>query len=516
MRTWFSKLPMAVVATAALSLAACGSDSGNNNTASTTDTGSTADSNTVKDTAGNDATTAGDTKTDVKTDVKADTTKDTAKPEDTDGKIDGATEMTLDDQSGAMVGQDTLDPTGDVDYWSFTGKKGQLIDLVIQTNQQNAPFDPDTIDTFITLYGPDKKQIALNDDQPAFQNNDSEILTVLPTDGTYYVRVEECWTWVGLHPTAGGTCGDPVDKVNVDYVLAAYELNATKQTNINPEVAEPNDTTATKVGYQMGSKAYLQTVVYGTLSSATDVDVYQFTPPLDSTVSEGRATCRIDAGFPGVNGNGSTLDGLVVSVASESTPTVVLAQADVYKGAVDVPCTLGQSYLMTVKRIANSKTGSSDFYIITHSVGGSNPLEKAESANDTAAGAEVLTSQKTSKGLDAYYIAGDLINQAKDVDYFSVKVPTGAKTLSVYCAAMSYGSGLVGFTAEVKTDADATIPNGTGAENLTDAKKPLGVAIDKLAVPAGATKLLVKLSAASQDPVVTGAYYLCGIPFATK
>ncbi|MBI5607323.1 MAG: PPC domain-containing protein [Deltaproteobacteria bacterium] len=513
MRTWFSKLPMAVVATAALSLAACGSDTSTNTAATPNDTSAT-DSNTVKDSTGTDGadtSTTGDVKTDAKTDVKADTTKDTAKPEDPDGKIDGAVEMTLDDQSGAFVGQDTLDPTGDVDYWSFTGKKGQLIDLMIQSNQQNSPFDSDTIDTFITLYGPDKKQIGLNDDQPSFQNNDSEILTVLPADGTYYVRVEECWTWIGLHPTGGGTCIDPEEKGNVDYVVAAFILDPAKQTNINPEIAEPNDTTATKVGYQMGEQYYLNTVLYGSLSSATDVDIYQFTPPLDANVSDGRATCRIDAGFPGVNGNGSTLDGLVASIASESTPTVVLAQADLYKGAIQLPCTLGAGYIMTVKRIANSKTSTADFYVITHGVGGSNPLEKAESANDTAAGAEVLTASKTSQGLDAYYFAGDLINGAKDVDYFSVKVPTGAKNLSVYCAALTYGSGLVGFTAEVKTDADATIQGGTAVEDATK-----GLALKTLAVPTGATKLLVKVSAKSQDPVVTGNYYLCGVPFATK
>ncbi len=515
MRSWFSKLPLAVVATAALSLAAC--DSGTSTPAVTTTTDTKSGTDTVSDTIATTDTipTGGDAADvkapDVKADVKADTTKDTAPVDDPDGKIDGAVEMTLDDQSGALVGQDTLDPTGDVDYWSFTGKKGQLIELFIQSNQQNTPNDPATIDTFITVYGPDKKQIGLNDDQASGQNNDSELTTVLPTDGTYYVRVEECHTWLKAHPTAGATCAEPADKDNVDYVVAVIELDPAKQANINPEIAEPNDTTATKVGYLMGTSSYLQTVLYGYMNTATDVDLYTFVPPLDSSVTDGRATCHFGGGYPGTNGNGSTLDGMFVSIASESTPTVVLTQADLSKASISFPCTLGASYILTVKRIAGSKTGTADFYVINHSVSGGNPLEKAEAANDVATGAEVMTAQQNGAGQDTYYFAGDLINSAKDVDYFSLKVPTGTKTLTVYCAALTYGSGLIGFTAEVKTDADAAITGGSLTEDATK-----GLALKALAIPAGATKVLIKLSAKSQDPVNTGAFYMCGVPFATN
>lgn len=522
MRNLFPSLPIAALAVLSLSLVGCDNSSGGSTPAAKTDATATSDTKTVADTTAasdsgaSDGATAKDTAaTDAaKADAKADVKKDTAPPVDTDGTIDGASDLVLDDKSGALLGQDALDPTGDVDYWKFDGKKGQLVSIYIESNQSSsssAAFDPATIDSIITVYGPDKKQIAWNDDPSSFANNDSSILTVLPATGTYYVRVEECWTYVNAHPNSGGSCAQPQDKDNFDYALVVFDLDPTKQKNLNPAAAEPNDATATVVGYEQGSQGYLNTVLYGYLETATDVDMFKFTPPADAKVSEGRATCHFDMGKGGVEGNGSTLDGLVVSVASESTPTVVLAQADVLKGAIAMPCDLEKPYIVTVKRITASKTGTADFYVLSHYVGGSNPLEKNEAGNDVAKGAEAMTSQQTSQGLDAFYIGGDIINDGKDVDYFSMKLPAGAASVTVYCGSASEGSGLTGFKAELRTDADAAITGGSGVE---DGAK--GLQIKDVAVPAGATTLLLRLSAAGQDATVKGAFYLCGLPVKTK
>ncbi len=447
--------------------------------------------------------TAGDAKADA---LKQDIPTETAPVGDIDGTIVGATEMTVDVPSGALVGQDTLDPTGDVDYWTFTGKKGQLIEILVQSNQQNSPFDPLTIDSMVTLYGPNQQQIAFNNDDPSLNTSDSELVTVLPTDGTYYLRVEECFTWAKAHPTAGANCGGTADKDNVDYLIVVFELNPAEQTNISPEAGEPNDGVPTPAGYQLGTYNYLTTVMYGALSSATDVDKFAFTPPPDSNVTSGRPTCHFNVGPPGIDGNGSTLDGLMASIRSQASPGVVLAQVDLMKGEISFPCTLGQAYVLTLERTATSTVGSADFYVVSHFVGGSNPLEKAESANNTAAGAEALASQPNSQGLPSYYVSGDLINGAQDVDYFSVTVPAGAVKGSVYCAAQKSGSGLVGLTAEVKTATDGAIAGGSATEDPAK-----GLALKGLAIPSGTSKLLLKVSATGQDPVNTGFYYLCGM-----
>ena len=148
-------------------------------------------------------------------------------PKDT-GAAKGDGNDTLDTatayDSGATDGVDAqLDPTGDIDFYKFTGKKGQLVTINIYTSQSlqginNHDQGDVIIDSILTLYGPDKAEIMYNDDRgDVAGNNDSGITTMLPADGTYYFSVQECQTWINDHPKSGSTCLGDADKEDAEY-----------------------------------------------------------------------------------------------------------------------------------------------------------------------------------------------------------------------------------------------------------------------------------------------------------
>jgi hypothetical protein len=72
------------------------------------------------------------------------------------------------------------------------------------------------------------------------------------------------------------------------------------------------------------------------------------------------------------------------------------------------------------------------------------------------------------------------------------------------------GSGVMGFTATLQ-GADGS--NVSGGSKVEDSQ---GLFLQKVTVPAGATKLLLRLSATGQDPAVIGTHYQCGMVFAAK
>ena len=71
----------------------------------------------------------------------------------------------------------------DVDYFKFTGAAGQRIVIDVICQQLGSTADP-----IATLFGPDNKPIAENDDT---NGRDSHLDTVLPASGEYAVRIAE-------------------------------------------------------------------------------------------------------------------------------------------------------------------------------------------------------------------------------------------------------------------------------------------------------------------------------------
>ena len=85
------------------------------------------------------------------------------------------------------------------DYYTFAGQAGQLMSF--QAMSSSVTFIKDTVDTVLTIYGPNGQVIAFNDDQ--FEPSDSSIFDVtLPSTGTYTVEVDADELSLQLHLAA--------------------------------------------------------------------------------------------------------------------------------------------------------------------------------------------------------------------------------------------------------------------------------------------------------------------------
>ncbi|RPI17536.1 MAG: hypothetical protein EHM61_29230 [Acidobacteria bacterium] len=77
------------------------------------------------------------------------------------------------------------------DFFSFTGKQGDVITAMAETEGMNSD-----LDTILTLQDSSGATVSSNDQNFLFYQNDSFLELVLPADGTYYLRVTS-WTEEG-------------------------------------------------------------------------------------------------------------------------------------------------------------------------------------------------------------------------------------------------------------------------------------------------------------------------------
>ena len=402
-----------------------------------------------------------------------------------------------------------LSPTGAVDYYTFDGAAGDAIGVFIQAQGTAAAFDATYVDTVVTLYDASKKQIAENNDAVPRRSGDSELWTILPADGTYYLRVEECWSWAS---NASSVCLGKADKDSTGYSVTVVTVDPTTKANVMDAETGNDAASATALTYSKSSTgSYYLDVLYGTYKDAADVDVFSFTVPADAvTVPAGeRGVVSFWPLLAGTNADGSTTPIGKVYVTDTVDPTKHLAEISgtdfVSSGTARLwpALDLTKPYLLWVEHPAGA-AGSNDFYFVLNGQGTSNPVETNEAANDVITTPEVPVDAPDMTGGHHYYIDGDLINAAADVDHWKVPVGTAAQ-IAVSCAAQRGGSGVRGFTIDVIDPATMTKAGTVTETAMMDAYLPYA------AVPSGATNLVVKLSATSQDPVVTGAFYHCGI-----
>lgn len=401
-----------------------------------------------------------------------------------------------------------LFPTGTVHYYSFEGKAGQAVDVFVQAQGlvTGAEFDPAYIDTIVTLFDASKKQIAENNDGVPRNNGDSELLTVLPADGTYYVRVQECWSWA-KNPKS--VCLGAADKDNSSYTVGVVAIDPTTSGNVENAETGNDAASATAMTYaKANSGSYYLSVAYGTFKDATDVDVFSISIPPDAVqpASDERGVVSFWLLPSGTAANGSTTPAGRVRLVDPDDLTKSVAEingvdwttAPRMWPAVD----LSKPYLLFVEHPPTA-AGSNDFYILLHGSSTSNPVEANEAGND-----DVLTPEVPLDVPDGnthhYYVDGDLINGATDVDHWTVPVGT-ATQIAVSCSAQRGGSGLRGFQIDVfdpvTKDAVAYVKETAKGDAYTGFQT----------ISAGTKDLIVKMSAASQDPNVTSSFYHCGI-----
>ncbi len=419
-----------------------------------------------------------------------------------DGNDDFATAETL--TVGAPIDA-YLEPWSDQDFYVFQGTKGQALSFTIKAEEM--PFDPYAIDTVLTLYDASRQQIAQNDAPTPRTTNDAQLFTFLPADGMYYLRVAECWSLA----TDGDGCVKPKVKLSTAYTLRTMSLDgATK--GIAPDAETGNDVaSATPVTYaDVKGTARPPSVLYGRFDGVNDVDVFSFDIPAVPVELPPGTRLLLNEWLlrEGPLGDGSTAQAGKVYLTTQADPTKRLAEIDGAnyggRGArMWPPIDPAGKYYLFVEH-PQTPAGANDFYINLHGAGRSNPLEQKEAENDAAATPEALTPAESG----SFFVEGDLGSAAADVDHFAFDVAGHAgEKVSAICVSARAGSGLGGFQLTL-LDAATLAPLTTGVETaMADAVTEL------VPVPSGAATMILELRAATQDPVIVGAFYRCGVHF---
>lgn len=376
---------------------------------------------------------------------------------------------------------------GDLDYYTFEGTAGQWVVLATTANEED---DPEMVDTVVTLYDSSMTKIAENDDSFPRFNTDSELITRLPADGTYYVLVQEWSTWDGAMPAPDA----PEGMGSFTYELTAFELPFTaEQFNEDAETGD-DVASATALGYILDANGDFALVV-GDFRDESDVDAFSFTIPT------GRVSASFELMPVGADGNGSTVRPASITIVSEDGSEII-ARVDPSEFEINPPLPEGR-YIALVEH--GGTAGAQDFYVfksIRSTV--ENPPETMDATNGVALTAEPLTLEavEDSPATDRAFIGATLGDG--DTDFFSFEVTDATEVVSIFCGSLTAGSGVVGLEAAL-TDSTGVTVIAMETETAAD-----GLAIEEQTVPSAGTYLL-RLTKASQDAEVTGNWVRCGV-----
>lgn len=402
-----------------------------------------------------------------------------------------------------------LASTGQEDVYRFIGKKGQVLAIDIDAQYlNNTGRDPTVIDAVVTLFDDLGNQIARNNDPIEYSTSDSRLYTILPNDGTYCVRVSECWTSV---PNPGENCAGEKDKVVTNYTLWPYEFIDDPGDSFAADVEQgdtPADATALEYLPHVSGYYYPNTI-WGTFRDEQDVDVFGFTVPSEFVLP---ANTRLTGQFyfiqTGPDENGSTATMGNAWVADASAPEKVLARVDATTNYLLGPrLEVGKPYLLFVTR-APGVTRTNDFYFARHHAYESSPLEleKGVGQNDTPATAEVVVVDMQTNRV---YMEGDISMAPADMDHFSATVPANMTMVAAACGGGDIGSGLRDLKLSLL---------GANGDLLTPTSWDVGDQMQWVEVPyvsvGGNAQVIMKVEAGHQDPMVAQTFYGCGLRFA--
>lgn len=447
--------------------------------------------------------------------------------EDADTNPECATEVFKPgDQLQPTVGE-LLPIDADNDYYKFTGSAGQALFIftIAKTDQSSPdPFAEGYPDLVITLYDQNKNQIAQNDDPIPRTTQDSSLYTVLPADGTYYIKVEEFCQVIGAaSPGCDAAYFDAI--IEPLYGLVVTELDGAEDGTVfegtDTDMAQPIE--STEYVENTAGTGYYAIPVMGTFKDGTDVDAYTFTVPNAIPVSndpmyDGREVAVIEVFPTGMDGNGSAVP--TGKVWIEDSNGAIVGQVDGTKldpidgYALEAPIKFGEQYTLKVQAGGAASAGGNNFYYVYHYRNGSNPAEKGDvdmsTNNNTLATAETLKANTSTGGYAGGFISGDIT--AGDVDYFVLesKPDTGDMVFAT-CSAQRAGSGLRGLKLTlIDADTGANIPGATATET-DSASASLG---NMGAALGNTTNVALKVETTmGQDANVAGTYYSCGVVF---
>jgi hypothetical protein len=430
---------------------------------------------------------------------------------DGNDSFEEAVDITLD----MPVPINTLDPVlTDEDFFKFEGQAGDVIFVIANAKPSTDEFDDTYVDVVLTMYDQNQMKVAENDDPYLSRDsNDSEMWTILPTTGTYYIRVTECNAWDMGGPSA---CSDAATITHKEYQFSALLLDPADDGNVedteggddkatNPNIIAASDYVPNPAGN------YYATVQFGTFNDNTDVDVYRVVLPTDITHQSTLYGAFFINGPEGVN-NGIGSSSQIGLAWIEDDAGTRIAEIDHSVSTMDVtardiraPMTAGQTYWFYVEHPGDA-AGPRDFYLFNHNGSDSNELEPNDAANNAVGTPDVLMTMANGT-LTSAFVGGDLTDG--DTDHFSVTKPAGfTGTLSVACGAHRSGSGVRGLTVDVLDSTGAMTIASSPAEDETE-----DLVLDMVDVATHAS-VIVKLTAnPTGSATVTSRFYQCGIHF---
>jgi hypothetical protein len=207
--------------------------------------------------------------------------------------------------SGNSLISGNIETAGEVDYYSFTGRRGDVISAIVDTQGLNSQ-----LDSVIRLEDSDGTLVSENDQNGLLAQNDSFLQAVLPEDGIYYLSVFDYFNGGGadfayrLHVrVSGGGQPPPPAKPQINsltptsaargstntLVVQGTNLGGTTSVNITPAqgvTISSIQSTAAQVtaqlsiaaDAQLGERQVSVTTAAGT-SNALSVNVTQAAAP---------------------------------------------------------------------------------------------------------------------------------------------------------------------------------------------------------------------------------------------
>lgn len=393
--------------------------------------------------------------------------------------FDTAVSITVQEGEDPPV-MEAIEAPGDSDFYTFEGMEGQWLGIFTSANADD---DPMMLDTVITLYDSTRTRIAENDDAQPRTGTDSELLTRLPSTGTYYIEVQEFSSWSG---------GDAEGQPDFAYELSLVTIEpGAAIVTVDTERGD-DETTAPTFAWTPDPNSQF---IMGTYRDDTDVDVLRF------AVTGGRRSFSLNIMPQGDEGYGSTAMTGNVWITTLDEPTVLVARVNGAGDRALNPSLSEGNYLLWVDHPGGA--GSNDFYVLKANLGVENTFEAevgAGATNDTSATAEALTLTDDMGTLQGFVLS---MLPTGDVDYRSFDVAADQE-VTIVCASLRGGSGLLGLTASLHDGTDTLRPGATGVESATE-----GIRIVETTPPAGTYYL--RLESTGQDAAVTGNWTRCGV-----
>lgn len=428
-----------------------------------------------------------------------------------DGNDTLETATPLEDNQGIQEGAGDLDPPdSDLDYYSFQGLAGFAVHIQLDAVPNDDTAELGNVDTFITLYNAAGEQIARNDDPFPRFSTDSELVTILPSDGEYFVRVEEWCASVTADPeSCDKAYFDDLSDLSYTISIIHYDPAA---NSIVPEAAEPNETGTTIMEYEPveGSAGdYYFSLAYGAWQTQDDaLDGIRFTVPADLALDPGtRAQAYFVFPPGGINGNGSATTEGVVQIIEVASGDIVASfdytneSLEIFdREELTVPVEPGGEYVITLGQGGALDGTLGPFYTSWHLLLSGNPVETQEATNGVQLTPEVLSASDA----DSYFVEGNI--GFSDTDFFRVAPLGGVNTLTVACGGASSGSGTTLTVAVLAAD------DGEELATMTETAAPDGTLLIEDIDTTGEANVLVRVTG-TQDGAVDGNWYKCGFHF---